>query len=419
MHVLFVHRAFPAQFGRLALELTRRYGWKCSFLVEHLSRCPEPSPEMRRHLDIHCLPRPATAPALAPWPQRYGQVMERAQSLFEVVRARPDLQPDLVVGHGGLLPTLLLRDVLDCPFVDYCEYYFAPAHRDLSYRLDLPAVEPASFYPRCLNAATLVNLCACDSAYAPTHWQRDSFPARFAGKIEVHFDGIDTELYQPRPGPRLVAGQALPTDKQVVTFVSRGLESMRGFDLFLRLAQRIAHERPDVLFLIAGQEQTHYGWDPLFTGGESFQQWALKQGAFDLSRFLFLGQIESAELTALLCQSDLHVYLSVPFVLSWSLLDALACGCVVLAGDVPPVREIIRPGEHGLLEPLFDEERLAATALRVLDDPSAFRPLGVAARRLMEEKYSLEMAVPELKAYFERVAARRGRQETYPSPCAE
>src|SRR6516162_4481097 len=87
MHVLFVHRAFPAQFGRLALELTRRYGWKCSFLVEHLSRCPEPSPEMRRHLDIHCLPRPATAPALAPWPQRYGQVMERAQSLFEVVRA--------------------------------------------------------------------------------------------------------------------------------------------------------------------------------------------------------------------------------------------------------------------------------------------------------------------------------------------
>src|SRR6185437_3675501 len=234
MHVLFVHRAFPAQFGRLALELTRRYGWKCSFVIEHLSRCPEPSPEMLRHLDLHYLPHLASATGPSPWPQRYGQVMERAQALFETVRAQPALRPDLVVGHGGLLPTLLLRDLLPCPFVDYCEYYFAAEHRDLSYRLDLPAVEPAGFYPRCINAATLVNLCACDSAYAPTRWQRDSFPARFANKIEVHFDGIDTELYRPHPGPRVVAGHALPAGKQIVTFVARGLESMRGFDLFLR-----------------------------------------------------------------------------------------------------------------------------------------------------------------------------------------
>ncbi|HWG45110.1 MAG TPA: hypothetical protein VN688_20235, partial [Gemmataceae bacterium] len=284
MHVLFVHRAFPAQFGRLALELTRRYGWKCSFVIEHLSRCPEPSPEMLRHLDLHYLPHLASATGPSPWPQRYGQVMERAQALFETVRAQPALRPDLVVGHGGLLPTLLLRDLLPCPFVDYCEYYFAAEHRDLSYRLDLPAVEPAGFYPRCINAATLVNLCACDSAYAPTRWQRDSFPARFANKIEVHFDGIDTELYRPHPGPRVVAGHALPAGKQIVTFVARGLESMRGFDLFLRVAQRIARQRPDVLFVVVGQGQTNYGWDPLFTGGDSFRQWALKQGTYDLSR---------------------------------------------------------------------------------------------------------------------------------------
>ncbi|HEY7155355.1 MAG TPA: glycosyltransferase [Gemmataceae bacterium] len=405
MHVLFTHRAFPAQFGRLALELTRRYGWKCSFIVEHLSRCPEPSPEMLRHLDIHYLPRrPDAAPAS--WPQRYGQVMERAQALFEAVRARPDLRPDLVVGHGGLLPTLLLRDLLNCPFVDYCEYYFAPAHRDLSYRLDLPAVEPAPFYPRCINAATLVNLCACDSAYTPTHWQRDSFLARFAGKLEVHFDGIDTELYPPSQGPRVVALHKLPADKQVVTFVARGLEAARGFDLFLRLAQRIGRERPDVLFVVVGGEQTHYGWDTLFTGSESFQQWAMKQDAYDLSRFLFLGRVKAAELTALLCQSDLHVYLGVPFVLSWSLFNALACGCVVLAGDVPAVREIIRPDENGLLAPLLDEESLSEAALRVLDDPPTFRPLGVAGRRLIEEKYSLEVVVPELKTYFERAASQ-------------
>jgi glycosyltransferase involved in cell wall biosynthesis len=413
MHVLFVHRAFPAQFGRLALELSRRYGWKCSFVIEHLSRCPEPSPEMLQHLDLHYLPRRPTAPS-APWPQRYGQVMERAQALFELVRAQPQLRPDLIVGHGGLLPTLLLRDLLDCPFVDYCEYYFAPAHRDLSYRLDLPAVEPAPFYPRCINAATLVNLLACDSAYTPTRWQRDSFPARFAGKIEVHFDGIDTELYRPGQGRRSVAGHTLPADKQVVTFVARGLESTRGFDLFLRLARRIARERPNVLFLVAGEEQTHYGWDSLFTGGESFREWVMKQESYDLPALLFLGHVDTAELAALLCQSDLHVYLSVPFVLSWSLFDAMACGCVVLAGDVPAVREIIRPGENGLLEPLFDEDALTATALRVLDDPPAFRPLGLAARRTIEERYSLEIAIPELRDYFERVANQARPPEHHP-----
>lgn len=401
MHILFVHRAFPAQFGRLALELTRRYRWKCSFVIEHLSRCPEPSPEMLQHLDIHYLPRRPTEPS-APWPKRYGQVMERAQALFERVRVQPQLRPDLVVGHGGLLPTLLLRDLLDCPFVDYCEYYFAPAHRDLSYRLDLPAAEPAPFYPHCINAATLVNLLACDSAYSPTCWQRDSFPARFAGKIEVHFDGIDTELYHPGQPRRTVAGHTLPADKQIVTFVARGLESSRGFDLFMWLARRIARERSDVLFAVAGEEQTHYGWDSLFTGGASFREWVLKQESYDLSRFLFLGQVEAPELAALLCQSGLHVYLSVPFVISWSLFDALACGCVVLAGDVQSVREIIRPGENGLLEPLFDEDALTGAALRVLDDPPAFRPLGVAARRSIEERYSLNAAIPELKDYFER-----------------
>lgn len=404
MHVLFVHRAFPAQFGRLALELTRRYGWKCSFVIEHLSRCPEPSPEMLHHLEIHYLPhRPAAPPA--PWPQRYGHVMERAEDLFKIVRAQPTLRPDLVVGHGGLLPTLLLRDLLDCPFVDYCEYYFAARHSDMSYRLDLPAVELAPFYPRCINAATLANLCACDSGYTPTQWQRASFPARFAHKIEVHFDGVDAEFYHPGQGTRTVAGHTFPVDKQIVTFVARGLESVRGFDLFMRLAKRLGRERPNVLFVVAGDEPIHYGWDLVFTRGESFRQWVMKQEPYDLSRFLFLGAIDSAELQALLCQSDLHIYLSIPFVPSWLLFDALACGCVVLAGDVPSVREIIRPGETGLLEPLFDEDRLAATALRVLDDAPSFRSLGMAGRRLIEDKYSLEIAIADLKAYFEGMAS--------------
>ena len=110
-------------------------------------------------------------------------------------------------------------------------------------------------------------------------------------------------------------------------------------------------------------------------------------------------------LAEVLCLSDLHLYLTVPFVLSWSLINAMACGCTVLGSDVPPVREVIEPGVTGLVEPLFDADQLADTALKILADPAAYKPLGKAARALIQEKYSLETCVPKLKDYFERVAS--------------
>jgi len=406
MHVLFIHQAFPAQFGRLGLELHKRYGWKCSYLIEDLSTCPTATEEMLKRLEILRLPLSVEfrKGRQTPWPQAFGRHLQMAQAIFEAVRARPDLRPDLVVAHDGLGPTLFLPELVSCPIVNYYEYYFAPRRRDISYRIDLPPAEPAEFYPRSINAAALVSLAAFSWGYAPTHWQRQTFPEHYQRKIEVHFDGIDTELYKPRPLPRTFAGCTIPDGHRLVTFVARGLESMRGFDLFMRLAQRIARERSDVLFAVVGQDRSYYGWDRLHTGQTSFRQWVLEQGEYDLSRFVFVEHLQPDQLADLLCMSDLHVYLTAPFVLSWSLFNALASGCVVLGSDVPPVREVISSGVNGLIEPLFDTDRQLDTALRVLADPAAYRPLGQAGRRLIEEKYSLEVAVPELKDFFERAA---------------
>ncbi len=406
MHILFTHRAFPAQFGQLGLELSKRYAWKCSFLIDHISRCPEPTEEMLSRLSLYQIPLSAAfrAEKNPPWAQSFGRYLEVCQAGWEALRALPDLRPDLVVGHAGLAPTLFLSELVDCPIVNYCEYYFAQHRRDLTYRIDLPPAEPAPFFPRCINAATLASLVACGAGYAPMHWQRRSFPQRFWPKIEVHFDGIDTTLYRPQRTSLVVNGQTIPEDTRVVTFVARGLESMRGFDLFMRVAKRICRERSDVLFVIAGDEETYYGWDQLHTGPHSFKQWVLSQGDYDLSRFIFLGHIEPARLAQVFGRSDLHIYLSVPFVVSWSLLNALACGCVVLGSQVDPVREVVEPGRTGLLEPLFDIDRLAETALGVLADPGKYRPLGQAARESVEEKYSLDVCIPELKEFFERVA---------------
>jgi glycosyltransferase involved in cell wall biosynthesis len=408
MRVLFIHQAFPAQFGRLALELTRRYGWECSFVVQHLSRCPTPSREMLERLQIIGVPR-EKHDGPAPWPLAFGEHMKLSATVFEALQARAaELRPDLVVSHCGLGPTISLRDLFACPFVSYCEYYLGVSGRDLTYRIDLPPTEPAPFYPRCINAATLLSLVDVPFGYTPTEWQRQSFPERFRERIEVHFDGLDTDLYRPEAAANLGSlpgGQTLPAGTKLVTFVARGLESMRGFDIFMQVAERICRVRSDVLFVIAGSEEAYYGWDALFTGTASFKEWVLGRGNYDLSRFVFLGQIEPAQLAPVLARSDLHIFLSVPFVVSWSLFNALACGCVVLASDVPPVREVIDPGVNGLVELLFDVDRLTSTALRVLDDPGAYLPMRQAARTQAETQYSLEVAVPELKAYFERRAS--------------
>jgi glycosyltransferase involved in cell wall biosynthesis len=416
MHLLFIHQAFPAQFGRLALELTERYGWTCSFLIEDLSACPTPTRAMLEKLPIHRIPIPNEArdDRPTPWPRIHGKFLGLCRAVYEGVKALPDRAFDLVVGHGGRgAPTVFLPDILDCPIVNYCEYYFATSPRsDISYRVDLPpAEEVAPFFPRCINAPVLVALQNADAGYSATHWQKQSFPKRYHDRIEVHFDGIDTEFYRPRADvPRTIGERSIARDTKVVTFVARGLESMRGFDIFLEVAARIARERPDVLFVVAGSEQIYYGWDAIHTGGRSFKDWALERARVGPSRLIFLGHVMPERLAEILCLSDLHLYLTVPFVLSWSVLNAMSCARVVLGSDVPPVREVIEPGVTGLVEPLFDVDRLARTALKVLDDPAEYRPLGDAARSRILESYSLEVCIPALKDYFERTAAAGRRR---------
>lgn len=410
MHVLFLHQSFPAQFGRFALEMKRQHGWQCSFLVEDSGTCPAPTAEELAEFPLHKIKPVLPKGQVTPWRQIYARTLQQGLAVYEALAALPELKPDLLVAHQTLAPTVFLPEIVTCPIVHYCEFYHGTQRRDITYRIDLPAAQPAPFYPRCINAPTLHELLTCDAGYAPTHWQRNCFPDRFRDKIEVHFDGIDTQMYRPARVKReeaaaLLAGCSVPAGTRMVTFVARGLESMRGFDVFMQLARRLCRLRSDVLFVVVGAEQSCYGWDPLHTGQMSFKKWVLEQDEYDRSRFVFLGQIEPAKLARLLCLSDLHCYLTVPFVLSWSLFDALSCGRVVLASDVAPVRELVEPGVNGLLENLMDIEGLTATARRVLDDPAAYRPLAQAGRQLIESRYSLEVCHPQLKGYFERMAA--------------
>jgi glycosyltransferase involved in cell wall biosynthesis len=344
-----------------------------------------------------------------PWPQVFGRWLEQCLSYRSTFDAIGGGRPDLVVAHGGQgAPIAFLRDAIETPIINYCEYYFPNRFADLTYRVDLPPADLAPHYPRCINATTLLALQASDAGYAPTRFQRDSFPERYRSKIEVHFDGVDTDLYRPRAVPSLTLpdGRTVGPGQPMVTFVSRGLESMRGFDLFVEVAGRIARERPDVVFVVAGSGMTYYGWDNHYTGGRDFRAWAMERHGADPSRFSFLGHVEPEALSAVLARSDLHLFPSVPFVPSWSLFNALASGCVVIGAETEPVLEVIEPGRTGLVAPLFDAERWAELALEVLDRPGAFEPVGRSAAGMIRDRYGLDACVPDLRDYFGRVAGR-------------
>jgi glycosyltransferase involved in cell wall biosynthesis len=171
----------------------------------------------------------------------------------------------------------------------------------------------------------------------------------------------------------------------------------------MKVAKRIADVRPDVVFVVVGADRVQYGQDLRFISAPTFGQHVLGQDHYDLSKFIFTGQIMEEQLVDILSLSDVHIYLTMPFVLSWSLLDALACGCTVVASDTAPVREVIQHEQNGLLADFFDVDGLASLALRVLENPETFRPLGRAGVRLIDEKYSLDKTARQMLDLFRRV----------------
>jgi glycosyltransferase involved in cell wall biosynthesis len=234
-------------------------------------------------------------------------------------------------------------------------------------------------------------------------------------KIRVIFDGVDTQFFQRRAVARPTTFRGVPIgpDTRVITFVSRGLESIRGFDIFMKAAKKIYRQYDNVIFLIAGDERTNYGHELAHIGGKTFKQWVLEQDSYDLQRFHFLGRIPTDELVTLYSLGDLHVYLTVPYVLSWSMIQAMSAGCTILGSRTAPVQEAIDEGVHGLLVDFYDVEGLAEQALRVLRDPEKYRPLGEAARQRVLDRYEVGKCITELTNLFADTvsAARANRRE--------
>ncbi len=432
MNVLFVHPNFPAQFGHIAGHLVQKHGWRCAFVSE----TPGGRIDLGGGTFIDKVQYRTAGGA-----SRHNHLCTRTfennvwhcEAVLRAMIERPDIKPDLIVGHSGFGSTLFLRELYpDVPCVNLFEYYYLPhdAQSDMVFRSDLDwRIAPEKFLrSRCRNAMILLDLQNCQLGYCPTHFQRSRFPAEYAGKLRVIFDGVDRELWHDhgdvlrpplvsRPA-RTIGGVALPQGAKVLTYCSRGFESMRGFDIFMRAVRRITQRDPLTHIFVVGTDRIAYGGDEQYTGDKSFKDWTLAlpdvQG-YARDRVHFLGRMPPPRLAELFAASDLHVYLTVPFVLSWSMLDAMSCGAVVLGSRTAPVEEVICDGQNGLLAGFFDPEEFAARALEVLADPDGHRELGRQASRLIQQQYSLEVTLPQMLAMYEEASrATAGLEEPRP-----
>jgi glycosyltransferase involved in cell wall biosynthesis len=398
MHVMFIHPNFPAQFGLVAHYLSTQKHWPCTFVTSVDTRHLElPFTHINYRLDEN-----APQPKVFVNPDRMETMFEHLAAVYRGLRNIPQLRPDLVVGHMSYGTMLYLRDLYPCSFVGYFELFPPRFWGDgLLLRKEFPPPEAVRLANGLYHTLTLLHLNAVDAAWTPSVFQASMCPLGYRDKMRVIPEGIDCNLFQPRPRPAQLRNLTIGASTRVVTYVSRGLESVRGFDIFMRVARRIAEQRPDVLFLVVGAERTNYGHELFHIGKQSFKQWVLGQDTYDLTKFVFLDLPPLEDLARVYNLSDLHIHLSVPYVPSPSLLHAMASGCPILGSATAPVQEFITDGVHGRLAPFDDVEALTECALEILAQPEKGRQLGQAARQRALERYELGACLKRLVGFFE------------------
>lgn len=410
MRVLFVHQNFPGQFKYLAPVLAQQPGHE----VVALAMREDPKLPRVRHVRYQ-VGRGST-PQIHPWAVDFESKLIRAEA---AARAASQLKasgfvPDLICVHPGWGESLFLKDVFPTArMLSWCEYFYQPQGFDAGFDPEYPEPDFNDWRLRAKNAGNLLALDVTDWGITATQFQKSSHPLRYQPRISVIHEGIHTDTVRPQAGVRLSLsnGAVLNDGDELLTFVNRNLEPLRGFHVFMRALPRILRERPQARVAILGGDEVSYGKTP--TGGVSARQRLLREldGQLDLSRVLFLGKLPYAQYLALLQASRVHVYLTYPFVLGWSMLEAMAAGCLVIGSRTAPVTEVLEHGVNGLLVDFFDTDALATAACDALARPEQYRPLREAARRTVTERYDLRrVCLHQQLALLQAVA--EGREPT-------
>lgn len=403
MRVLFVHKVFPGQYAHLARALAADRDNEVAFL--HADGRGE-IPHVRR------VPFAASRTAAA-GTHHYVQGLENAvllgQAAFRAAQglARAGFRPDVICAHAGFGPGLYLKDAFPgVPLLGYFEWFYRAHDADADFLDPCALSADDALRIRTRNAEILLELTNCDSGLCPTAFQRDQFPPALREKLTVLHDGVDTSYFAPLP----TALPDLPPDAEIVTYATRGLEPYRGFPQFMEALALLQSHRPKLHAVIVGADETHYG-RPAENGRGHREASLAANPTLDRSRVHFRGFLPPPAYREVLRASHAHVYLTVPFVLSWSLLDAMATGCAIVGSDTAPVREVMQDGRTGLLVDMRAPREIAAAIERLLDDRALAARLGWEARAHVLEHYALDKLLPRQRALVASLAAGKGARK--------
>ena len=410
MKILFIHQNFPGQYKHLARHLGAMPGNQVVFITQ---REEGSLPGVGK---IVYRPGRKVADGLHPYLHDAEAGVINAQHVArEALRLKEaGFVPDVVLGHNGWGEPWYIKEVWpDVPLIGYFEFFYRLHGADVGFEPGPPVGFDVGPRLRTKNIGNLLGLEAVDFGQCPTQWQKSLYPPEYQSKLHLVHEGVDTDALRPDPLARLAlrdGGPEWTCADEIVTYVSRNLEPHRGFPSFMRSLPRILAERPRAQVLVVGADGVSYG--PPTPGGNSLRGMMLAElgDSLDLSRVHFLGQVPYSSFVRILQISSAHVYLTYPFVLSWSMLEAMSIGCLVVGSATAPVQEVIRDGENGLLVDMFSPARIAERVIEALADKPRFAPLREAARRTIVERYDLRrICLPaQLKLLETAMTSRAG-----------
>jgi len=387
--VVFVHQNFPGQYKHLARHFATQPGSRVLFVTQSASG-EIPSVEK-----IVYDPGAPQTLSCHPYTVEFDRSIRAGLAVAEVLRRMKTegLRPDVICGHNGWGEMLFVKDVFpDVPVLSYFEFYYHALGVDVGFDPEFSgdAIDPLRLRTR--NAVNLLGFDAADWGNTPTQWQRSVHPPELRSRLTVIHEGVDTEAICPDPTAWLHLqrdGVVLNRQSEIVTYVARNLEPYRGFHVFMRAAARVLKRRPQARVVVVGGDEISYGL-PLPDGGSYRELMIRELGAdLDIGRVHFLGRVPFDTFLKLLQVSSAHVYLTYPFVLSWSFIEALSVGCAIVGSATPPVQEVVRHGENGLLVDFFSVAAVADAIEELLDRRDLAAELGEVARRTAMARYDL------------------------------
>jgi len=395
MDILFIHPSYPGQFARLAPLLAKQPG------VSVCAMGDAAQVQVKTEQDgiplIKYSVQEQGGEGVHRFAKSFNDAVARGMAVAETLieHKRQGYEPDVVFVHPGWGDSLYLKSIF--PFakiIGLLEFYYHLQGADVGFDKEFPHKFDDVFNVTTLNAVHALAITGLDRSFSPTEWQRSRFPEAYQSKISVIHDGIDTERVTPNSEAVFVLpnGVQVTANDEVLTFVSRDLEPYRGYHKFMRSLPAIMEARPECQVIIVGGDGVSYGKQPPV--GETWKSRFLAEviSDIDMSRLHFTGKLPYSEYLKVLQVSSSHVYLTYPFVLSWSVLEAMAAGCCVIASDTAPVREVIKDSVNGYLVPFDNTNAIAAKVIQTLEESGQQSLLRQRARETVVQKYDFRQA---------------------------